>query len=106
MHEDGDRPCERLVLGNGGRIGAVALARPAVATAVIRRRLLSRMRGVVRGDGHSGVIECHPIAGAVLTAILGALGRGRGKGGERERPGHPERKLQKQHGAQSPSSRA
>lgn len=76
-----------------------------MATAVIRRRMLSGMRSVVGRDGHSGVTESHPLIGAVLTAILGHLGGGRGYGSERERHGHAERKLQKQHGAESPSSR-
>ena len=68
--------------------------------------MLSRMRSVVCRDGHSGVTEFHRMVGAVLTAILGHLGRGRGDGSERERHGHAERKLQKQHGAECPSSRA
>ena len=103
MREDGDRPCERRVLGNGRRVGAMALAGAAMATAVIRRRMLSRVGRLVRGGRHSGMTTFHLVVGAVPSAIMAHLNRSRGDGGERERPGHAERKLQEQHGAESPS---
>lgn len=105
MREDGDRHRERRVLGNGRRVGAMALAGAAMATAVIRQRVLPRMRRVVRGDRHPGV-TIHLVVGAVLSASMAHLGRGRGDGGKSERPRHAERKLQEQQCAESPSSRA
>lgn len=105
MGEDGNRPCEGQLLGNGGRVGAMALAGAAVATALIRARMLSRMRLVVRADA-PGMTKFHPLVGTVSAAFIAHRSPGRGEGGESERPGHAERKLQEQHGAESPSSRA
>lgn len=105
MGEDGDRTGERW-LGNDRRVRAMALAGAAVATAVIRRRMLSRMRRVVHGAGHPGMIHFHPVVRTGLTALVANLGRGRRDGSERDRPGHAERKLQQQHGADSPSNRS
>lgn len=82
----------------------MAQADAAMATALIRGWMPSRMRRVMRDD-HPGVTIRHMV-GTVLRAVIGHLGRGRGHGGERERPGHAERKLQEQHCAESPSSRA
>ena len=105
MRKDRDWPCERQLLGNGRRVCAMALAGAAMATALIWARMLSRMRLVVWGDG-PGVIKLHSLVGAVPAAVVAHLGPGWGEGGERERPWHAERKLQKQHGAEGPTSGA
>ena len=83
----------------------MALAGAAVATALIRGRMLSRMRHVVRADA-AEVRKFHPVVGAVPAAIIAHMGPGRSEGGESERAGHAERKLQEQHRTESPSSRA
>ena len=105
MREDGDRPGERGVIGNGRRVAAMTPAGPATTTAVIRLRVLSRMRRMVRRDRPPGVI-IHIVLGTVLSAIMAHVGRGWGDGSENERPRHAERELQEQHGAESPSNRA
>lgn len=105
MRKDGDLPCERQLLGNGRRVSAMALAGAAMATTLIWARMLSRTRLVVPGDG-PGVIRLHSLVGAVPPAVIAHLRPGRGEGGESERPGHTERKLQKQHGAEGPASGA
>lgn len=105
MREGDDPHCERRMLGNGRRVGAMALAAAAMATALIRQRVLSRMRRVVRGAHHPGV-TIHLVVGTVLSATMAHVRRARSDGGESERPGHAERKLQEQQRAESPSSRA